>query len=310
MQLRPSLARSLCARLGLSLLELTVGMVLIVAISLYFAGTLVTDQQAQAVKLEMRRNMRSVANTIERDIRRAGFMVPASGAVCGVDNLDSADLLYLSDADVLDPEHGAAGQDNGVSIPGENVVGGLNPEWSIPLLLDAMATYDNDGDGVADADFVRRGGVIVTDRNAPERGSACGTVIDVDVARQTVTVEIHSGILGPGSHSDLIAIPGHEYRIEADDVLSRDGEVLLHGAADLQIAFFVDTNRDNIEQVDELVGYGTGSRYVSGEVDLTSVREVRVDTVLLTQQGAEDGEVEIRRRTHTTRELLRTLVMR
>ena len=182
MQLRPSLARSLCARLGLSLLELTVGMVLIVAISLYFAGTLVTDQQAQAVKLEMRRNMRSVANTIERDIRRAGFMVPASGAVCGVDNLGSADLLYLSDADVLDPEHGAAGHDNGVSIPGENVVGGLNPEWSIPLLLDAMATYDNDGDGVADADdnFPSKLNPSQSNTDGDEFGNACDSDKDND----------------------------------------------------------------------------------------------------------------------------------
>ena len=308
MQRPPEFARRLCTRFGLSILELTICMAAIVAIGLYVAGTLVTSQPAQAVKLEMRRSMRSVADTIERDIRRAGFMVPASGAVCAVDNLGSADLLYLSDADALAPEHGASGQENGASLPGDNVVGGLNPAWSVPLVLDARATYDNDGDGIADADFLRQGGVIVTDRSAPERGSACGTVVDVDLVRKTVTVDIHSSVLGPGSAADLVAIPGHEYRIVACEVLSRDGQPLVRGAADLQVAFFIDANHDNIEQVDELVGDGTNSRYVSGQVDLTLAREIRVDTVLLTRESADGGEA--RRRIHTTRELLRTLVMR
>ena len=38
-------------------------------------------------------------------------------------------------------------------------------------------------------------------------------------------------------------------------------------------------------------------------------REIRVHTVLVSRRGTENGRVEIRRRTHTTRELLRNLVM-
>jgi hypothetical protein len=163
---------------------------------------------------------------------------------------------------------------------------------------------------VADADFARGAGVIVTDRNAPERGSACGTVVDVDIARRTIRVEIRSSILAPGLDADLVAIPAHEYRIEAKEVLSRDGAELVRGTADLQVAFFVDANHDNIEQVGELIGFGAGPRYISGQVDLSAAREIRVHTVLLTRRGAEDGRVEIRRRTHTTRELLRHLVLR
>ena len=72
-----------------------------------------------------------------------------------------------------------------------------NPAWRIRLVLDAGASYDNDGDGVADADFAERAGVIVTDRSAPERGSACGTVLEVDPASGALRVEIRSGVLGP-----------------------------------------------------------------------------------------------------------------
>ena len=43
---------------------------------------------------------------------------------------------------------------------------------------------------------------------------------------------------------------------------------------------------------------------------VTSAREIRVHTVLLMRRGIGDGKIEIRRRTHTTRELLRNLVMR
>jgi hypothetical protein len=307
---RPGVPKWLRARLRLPLLELTIGVVLLIAVGLYVATALGTDPSGRVVGLELRRTMRVATDTIERDIRRAGFMVPASGAICAVDNLAAPDLLYLSDAGVLDPEHGATGHDNGASLAGDNVSGGINPAWPVELVLDATATYDNDGDGVADADFARGAGVIVTDRNAPERGSACGTVVDVDIARRTIRVEIRSSILAPGLDADLVAIPAHEYRIEAKEVLSRDGAELVRGTADLQVAFFVDANHDNIEQVGELIGFGAGPRYISGQVDLSAAREIRVHTVLLTRRGAEDGRVEIRRRTHTTRELLRHLVLR
>jgi hypothetical protein len=279
-------------------------------IVLYIVSTLSSDRQAAAIGFEMRRNMRVVTETIERDIRRAGFMVPASGAVCAVDNVNAPDVLYLSDASVLDPEQGASGHDNGAPIRGDNVAPGWNPLWRVPLVLDDVASYDTDGDGEVDSDFARGGGVIVTDRRAPARGSACGPVVDVNATRGTIRVEIVSGILGPGSHGDLVAIPAHEYRIEQGNVLSRDGAELAGGMADLQVAFFVDTNGDNVEQLDELIGYGAGPRYVSGRVDLSNAREIRVHTVLLSRGGKQDGKVEVRRRTHTTRELLRNLVMR
>ena len=87
-------------------------------------------------------------------------------------------------------------------------------------------------------------------------------------------------------------------------------EPIASGTADLQVAFFVDRNGDNVEQVDELVGYGAGPAYDSGRVDLRAAREIRVHTVVVSRRGLEDGRVEVRRRTHTTRELLRNLVSR
>lgn len=301
------------SRIGLSLFEFAIAVVLLAAVSLYLVNTFATDQQAQAVgehDAGSPIDMRIVADTIERDIRHAGFMVPASGAACAVDNTTAPDLLYLSNADVLDPRKGATGRENGATIPGDNVATGLNPAWKVALVLDAVADYDNDGDGVADADFLEGGGVIVTDRKRPRRGSACGIVVDVDPAEETLTVEIRSGVLGRGSDADLIAIPAHEYRIGAGGVLSRDGAELARGTTDLQVAFFVDVNQDNVEQAGELLGDTAGPGYVSGDVDLTVAREIRVSTVLSVPGGPAGAEFEFRQLTHTTRELLRNVVMR
>jgi len=304
------------SRLGLSLLEFAALVIVVAVLGLYLSNTFAIDPQAQAVtepRVESPIDMRLVAETIERDIRRAGFMVPASGAACAVDNTASPDLLYLSNAEVLDPGSGAEGHENGATIPGDNVAPGVNPAWPLVLTLDAEASYDSDGDGVADADFLEGGGVIVTDRRNPGRGSACGTVLDVRSADSTITVDIHSGVLGPGRGGDLVAIPAHEYRIEAGDVLSRNGVELARGTADLQIVFFVDANRDNVEQIEELLGDVAGPGYISGDVDLTAAREIRVSTVLRAGPGSASGTLGadgVRWLTHTTRELLRNVVVR
>ena len=300
------------SRLGLSLLEFALGAALLAAMALYLANPLGTDQQAQAVveeDPELAVDMRRVAETIERDIRHAGFLVPASGAACAVDNASSPDLLYLSNADVLDPGDEGTRADHGASLPVDNVAVGTNPDWPVALVLDAEPDYDTDGDGVADSDFLVGGGVIVTDRRSPERGSACGTVLGVRPSDGTLSVEIRSSPLGPGRDADLVALPAHQYRIEAGDVLSRNGVELARGAADLQVAFFVDANRDNIEQAEEMLGDRAAPGYVSGNVDLRAAREIRVSTVLLARVGSA-GEHGVRRLTHTTRELLRNVVTR
>lgn len=283
----------------------------------HLVDLLAADGQAYATVEQQRSiasgaDVRLLAGALESDIRQAGFMVPASGAVCAVDSEGSPDLLYLSDAAVLDPAHGASGEANGASIPGNNVLRGRNPAWSVALVLDGQASYDNDGDGSPDADFQQGAGAIVTDRSAPERGAACGTVVAVDPSRSLLMVDLRSGPLAPAAAADLVVVPAHEYRVAPGSVLLRNGRMLTPGTSDLQVAFFVDANQDNVEQADELIAVGAvrGAPGGTGGADAGLLREVRVDTVVRTSESPpEDGRAP-RSRTFTTRELLRTLILR
>lgn len=271
-----------------------------------------TVEQQRSIASGAEADVRLLAGALESDIRQAGFMVPASGAVCAVDHEGSPDLLYLSDAAVLDPAHGASGQANGASIPGNNVLRGRNPAWRVALVLDGRASYDNDGDGRPDADFQEGAGAIVTDRSAPDRGAACGTVVAVDPSASLLRVDLWSGPLAPAAVADLVVVPAHEYRVAPDSVLLRNGRVLTPGTSDFQVAFFVDANRDNVEQAGELMAAGAvrGAPGGTGGVDAGLLREVRVVAVVRTRDGAPEDGGELRPRTFTTRELLRTLILR
>ena len=58
---------------------------------------------------EAQQNLRAVTGLIERELRSTGFMVPEAAAVCGWDMPAAAgsdttpDVLYVSDADAIDP---------------------------------------------------------------------------------------------------------------------------------------------------------------------------------------------------------------
>lgn len=297
-------------------LQIVFGAAMAVVVAGHLVDLLAADGQAYATVEQQRAiasgaeaDVRLLAGALESDIRQAGFMVPASGAVCAVDYEGSPDLLYLSDAAVLDPAHGASGQANGASIPGNNVLRGRNPAWRVALVLDGRASYDNDGDGRPDADFQEGAGAIVTDRSAPDRGAACGTVVAVDPSASLLRVDLWSGPLTPAAAADLVVVPAHEYRVAPDSVLLRNGRVLTPGTSDFQVAFFVDANRDNVEQAGELMAAGA-VRGGPGGVDAGLLREVRVDTVVRTRDGPPEDGSEPRPRTFTTRELLRTLILR
>jgi len=99
-------------------------------------------------------------------------------------------------------------------------------------------------------------------------------------------VEISSGPLVPAATADLVVVPAHEYRVVPDAVLLRDNQMLTPGTSDRQVAFFIDANRDKVEQAGELISAGAvgGPTAVSGGAAARSLREIRVDTVVSTRE--------------------------
>jgi prepilin-type N-terminal cleavage/methylation domain-containing protein len=318
---------------GFTLIELLVVAAVMGIAVIYMFETLTAGNRAYTVLdqvTETQQSMRAVADLIERDIRHAGMMVPRGAALCGVDNTTSPDVLYVSDAEAIDP-----GDDimpyEGVRVTGAagNVSG-----TSVALVLDSLllepspprAAYDTDGDGTSDSDFRVGGGVIVMDLNDPERGTVCGAIDAINLGASSITVDpVRAAPLGTASGAvSLVAVPAHEYRIDGDK-LYRDGLLLAQGVDDLQLAYFLDANGNNQIDAGEMRGTEAGTNdYAAQGTDMSDLREVRMNLVVRTRaedegftgrpqakenraSGADDG---FRRRAYTTTIMLRNMFSR
>ncbi len=182
----------------------------------------VVDQVAEA-----QTNLRVITDLLEREIRVTGFMVPEGAAICGVDNVDAPDILVVTDAAVIDPTSQIQ-NDLGIDITAGYDGNSLD---TLTLAgdgtLDGNPFYDIDSDGVADVDLMQVpglgqvGGIIVTDRNNPDRGSSCGQILGGSLVIGGSSVEIQVdydfggtessqplAALAAGSNpEDLVAIP-------------------------------------------------------------------------------------------------------
>jgi prepilin-type N-terminal cleavage/methylation domain-containing protein len=318
---------------GFTLVELLVVTAVMGIAVIYMFETLTAGNRAYTVLdqvAETQQNMRAVADLIERDIRHAGMMIPMGAAVCGVDNTASPDVLYVSDAEAIDPG------DDIMPYEGARLTGaaGNVSGTSVTIALDSLllepspprAAYDSDGDGTTDSDFRVGGGVIVMDANDPGRGTACGTIAAVSLASSSITIDpVRAAPLDTAAGAvSLVAVPAHEYRIDGDE-LYRDGLLLAQGVEDLQLAYFLDANDNNEVDSGEMSGTAAGNdQYVAEGTDMSDLREVRMNLVVRTRAededftgrpqatenrtaGADDG---FRRRTHTTTIMLRNMFSR
>jgi hypothetical protein len=256
----------------------------------------VVDQTTEA-----QQNMRVVAALVERDIRMSGFMVPEAAAACALDASAAADVLWVTDADAIDPSDqvranlGVEVTNYVRSLGTQGLVTGddwVLEEPSGPLDNDAF--YDLDGDGTPDADFRAGAGVIVVDVDDPTLGVACGIVGD-DPAGATLRVEFHTRLAAapPAGHR-VIAVPAHVYVIAPDPsgtstLLTRDGRVLAPDVEDLQVAFFLDLDQDG--QLDaenqpggEMWGAAGADAYDAERVDNRLLREIRLNLVVRTRE--------------------------
>jgi prepilin-type N-terminal cleavage/methylation domain-containing protein len=316
---------------GMTLLELMVSSAVLALMMVYILEAFTAYHHHGEVishVTESQQSMRAVADLMESDIRHAGFMVPTSAAFCGVDSQSSSDVLYVSDADAIDHTNLLV-NNLGSSFVGSNVASGANTlELDLILEPSGDAAYDTNADGTPDSDFRPGAGVIIIDSGNPDRGSACGIVVSVDVGGEKIVVNLQSDILGtsPGTGVNLIAIPAHVYSIDSNFTLARDGMSLAAGVEDLQAAYFFDDNGNRRIDAGEYRGDGTGDDFNPKDLDAANAREIRMSFVTRTRlpdakftggrfQSAENRDVVagndgFRRRVHTSTVLLRNILIR
>jgi prepilin-type N-terminal cleavage/methylation domain-containing protein len=326
-------------RAGFTLLELLISVALLGIVVVYLMQTFTVQHRTYTVvdqTVEAQQNLRALSELLERDLRHAGLMVPATAAVCLVDNTGAPDVLLVSDADAVTLQDDDREPDFGADLPLTTTtvspgaqtlsVASLAVEPATPAL---RFDYDTDGDGVNDSDFRPGAGVIVTDQSDPTRGAACGRVRAIGPTQLAVTI-LTAGVGGAGAQ--LTAVPAHLYEVQSPAAgrfqLLRDGAVIAEDVEDLQVAAVFDVNDNGEAEPGELRGDGVDPDYLASEVGLdeSSLHEVRVNLVLRTRlpdpentQGvfqatenrvAPAGTDGYRRRLHTARVRLRNLTLR
>jgi prepilin-type N-terminal cleavage/methylation domain-containing protein len=280
---------------GFSLIELMVATVL-VGILMIFTMQIFTVNNRAYVKtdsvVDTQQSVRVISSTLERDLRHAGMMVPEGAAVCGIDDDAGPDRIYISDYTAINPT-AAKGTFDGAEI--QNAITNVStggPNW---LQLGSLTiepgtgdpAYDTDGNGTNDSDFQEGGGVIVVDLLALDRGSACGRVEDVNIGGEQINVFIVSDDLDTASGiTNLRAVPAIEYRITGGE-LYRNGLKLAESIEDLQFAYFMDINGDNLIDTDEMRGDGIDDDYVAQDNNAADLREVRFNIVVRTRSQDE-----------------------
>jgi prepilin-type N-terminal cleavage/methylation domain-containing protein len=284
-------------RRGFTLMELLIGMAVMGIAVVYMLESVTFGNRTYTVLdqvVESQQSMRAVASLIEYDLRHAGMMVPIGAAICGVDNTASPDLLFVSDADAIDSGDDIAPYDGARIAGGATNVTGSSATITVDSLIlepapPTRAAYDVNGDGTMDSDFQVGGGVIIMDLDDPSRGTVCGRIRAIDVGAASIVVDplVTPGLTAAAS-ARLVAIPAHHYRIINGDELRRDGMLLSSGVEDLQLAYFLDADGDDLVDAGEMKGETSGSGYTAQGTDMEDLREVRLNLVVRTRAEDED----------------------
>jgi len=300
-------------RAGFSLIELMVATAVLAVVVMYLTQTFITSQRTYSVVdqvSEAQQNLRIIGDLIERDLRLAGYMVPRQAAVCGVDNQNAPDVLYVSNADVILPvsdlETEASNSGNNGLLQGDfgapiNLLGAWPSGNGVNLNLQRDWVDVDPGAGNP-GDFTVGQGVIVVDRDSGAGRSVCGTI--TRVSGNSLTVDFDTGAGPPGGLSDAVAVPAHVYRIVQNagqpSQLVRDGVVLANDVEDLQFSLFVDlddVNGDGVLEGDGLldpgeflgdtgdaVGDGVAVPYDATNVNNGQIRQVQISFAVTTRE--------------------------
>lgn len=279
---------------GFTLIEILTVMAIFGMISIYVGQLLVFNERSyQQVDqaTEAQQALRAISAIIERDIRHSGYMVPPMVTACGVDELNGPDTLYLTDAGAIDAQndyltYSGATIGGGVTAPSVGGSGVTLPLSSLVMEGAVRPAYDTDGNGTPDSDFRVGAGAIVADVSNAARGTACGTVTEVDLGAPSIKVVFRSALGAVGGAPQLIAVPANEYRLNGTNLLW-NGNLLATGIEDLQVAYVFDNDGDNVIDAGEERGIG-GAAYDSEDELAEFLREIRTNLVARTR--LEDAE--------------------
>jgi len=306
---------------GFSLPEIMISLGILVVVSAFLMEMLSRQTKTYQVVdqvSEVQTNLRAITDLLEHEIRVTGFMVPEGGAICGVDNTNAPDILVVTDAAVINPT-GHIQNDLGIDITAG--YDGTNLD-SLTLAgdgtIDGTPFYDSDEDGVADVDLMdvlsqgQAGGIIVVDRNNPDRGNSCGQILggSLTIGGSSVQLQVDYDFggatgseplapLGAGANpQDLVAIPAVVYQVNAANQLTRNGILLAEDVEDMQVALHFDLDDDGIVDGDprpapQFPPFGSdteypgslpgGVQYTSGSWNHGTLREVRLSIVIRTR---------------------------
>jgi len=259
-------------RNGFTMAELLVSIAVLSIVSIYLTNMLTQQNRAYVVVedvTEAQGNARAILDILERDLRETAQLAPEGAAVCGVDDTNGPDILYVTRSEVLSFE-----DDNEILQLVPALLG--QPD---PMFRDYDPYHDTDGDGAPDSDFAPGGSVIVVDPDRPERGAACGVIVTggLDIVGKRLTVNFDAGGENAGLGSNVVVLPATRYSISADNELLRDGAVLAEGVEDLQVAYFFDQFPQNgVPDDDEVPGSDGDPVYQPDLFDNSQLREVRI----------------------------------
>ena len=180
---------------GFSLIELMVSAALMLILMIGVTRAFTTQQQTYIVVdqvTEAQQNLRAVGDLVERDVRRAGFMVPSNAAVCAYDDTDGPDTLFVSNTDVirtvydLEDVNASLTGNKGAKVSGAgstfDAAGGAFSMTLEQLWVD----YNDTGTTADDSDFAVGQGVIVASEYNEDAAVACGKI--TAISGKTLTV--------------------------------------------------------------------------------------------------------------------------
>lgn len=273
-----------------SLMELMIALAMMGIVAIYLVQSFSAQQRTYVMVdqlTEAQQSLRAISNLVESEIRLAGFMVDEGGAVCGVDATNGPDTLFLTDASALDPTSAIQPAMGARLSAGSGPAAGtvtLSFTGGDTVILDGQPAYDNNGDNVNDGDFRVGAGAIVYDRANPARGTACGIVTAIPSANQIRVNFLASTLGGAAAAAELVAVPAHVYQVNNNAQLLRDGMVLAEDVEDLQVAYFYDSDADQVIDAGENPG-STGTNFTASAWNNADLREIRLNFVVRTRAG-------------------------
>lgn len=288
------------SRRGFTLVELMLAVTLLSIVIVGVLESLTRQHKSSIVTesiVEVQQNVRAISYLIEREIRMAGFMVPNAVSVCGIDATVGSDQLFVSETEPIVPDDARAG-DMGARVLTAWSTGNAWPT-AFNLTVDAATSdldgdgtlfYDNDNNGVPEADFRVGGGFILGDMANPHRGTACGTIVAATATQLRV---IQTGgnlvafVAGSDAEEEIVIVPAAHYAINgafATGRLERNGDLLAQGVDDFQISLFYDLDDDGvIDAPGEEPGRTIGNVYDPVNWDNSELMEVRFSIVVRTR---------------------------